>query len=297
MNTVRRRLIRIRGSYALYLPKVFLARYGDVSDVEVLWDHNSLVVVVPTRKRAATRWSERADKVVVGAYAAGLDELVLLDAPRDAAYRLDEIKELIDSSITTYNTFIKVLYYDIIINRVILIDFMYKSLRLMLDALANGLADRKTIAALDRELDKQWLRVSRSCVRRPSELCAFHVPLARYYERAGDHLVALSLEKAPRRLFAQLSHIAEEYAEATSGGSEKILLFIKRLSAHRHATAEIAETEIQKLHALRFIDYLENAAEIRLNERLLRDSEIADDGVAAMPGYIDGVVGSSLQEP
>ncbi|CCC82010.1 conserved hypothetical protein [Thermoproteus tenax Kra 1] len=82
MNTVRRRLIRIRGSYALYLPKVSLARYGDVSDVEVLWDHNSLVVAVPTRKRAATRWSERADKVVVGAYAAGLDELVLLAGRR-----------------------------------------------------------------------------------------------------------------------------------------------------------------------------------------------------------------------
>ncbi|WP_053240253.1 hypothetical protein [Pyrobaculum islandicum] len=91
--------------------------------------------------------------------------------------------------------------------------------------------------------------------------------MARYYERAADHLAALASEGVEKPLFRLLAD-AIAGLERARGSVEDILDYLKSLGRLRHIALEMAQREREAIHVVRVLDYLENSAEVYIDMAL-----------------------------
>ncbi|ACB39311.1 hypothetical protein [Pyrobaculum neutrophilum] len=267
MRSANRRLIRVRGSYVVYLPKEYISRFG-VEEVVVYWEGPFLGVKPAGVERTARfTWRGGVEKVVVGAYASGFDAVVLAEAPPGALDALRPALEVVEGRAAETGGEVRVDFFDSLVDKGAVAEMMLRAVRYMADALAAGAASPRGISALDQEVDRHRLRMSRLCVRWPTPTCPFYIQLARYFERAADHLAALAAEEADRRLFKLLAEAAEGL-ERARGDLEGALEYLRRLGGMRHMALEAARGERETLHAVRVLDYLENSAEVYIDMAL-----------------------------
>lgn len=133
-------------------------------------------------------------------------------------------------------------FFDSVVDKEAVAEMMLRALKYMADALAAGVVTSKGISALDQEIDRHRLRMNRLCVKWPTPTCPFYIQLARYYERAADHLAALASEGAEKPLFRLLAD-AIAGLEKARGGVEDILDYLKSLGRLRHIALEMAQRE------------------------------------------------------
>ncbi|MEL9990545.1 MAG: hypothetical protein QXP98_00645 [Thermoproteus sp.] len=273
MKIVRRRLIRIRGSYIVYLPKPFA---DGLAEVEMFHEGDFVGVRAPRVRRAEARWADDVEKLVVAAYSAGLDELVLRGVPPGGGEKLAEAVGLVEGSLELRGDVAVVKFADTVLDKSAVIDRMLRALLYAAEGLSSGLATRLTLDAVDREVDRLRLVVNRLCVRYPTPSCALYVQLARYFERAVDHLVELARGQADRRLYGVLAGSAAKFAEILKGDPSEILKFLESLRGERHLAIQLSSNERDAIHAARFLDYLANAAEVYLDVHMRRSSTPVD---------------------
>ncbi|MEM1598511.1 MAG: hypothetical protein QXP31_06825 [Pyrobaculum sp.] len=260
MELDRRRVIRIRGSYVVYLPKRFMSRL-DPAEVEVFWEDDFAGV----RPVAATKYviegGEQAALLLISAYVSGLDDVIVkarLDVVNKAVAKIyAEVRE------AEGGYYVK--FVDKYVDKAVVVDRMYQSLVYVLSGLARGIADRKALAAVDDEVDRLRLVANRLCAKYPTPSCAFYVQLARYFERALDHVVDLYDERPRQELWTALLDAAEELGRAKDRGVAALLRYVETAPSTRFKAAQLARGELQTLHAARIVDYLINAAEVYLD--------------------------------
>lgn len=262
MKIIRRRLIRVRGSYIVYLPKSFA---DGLAEVETFYEGDFLGIRAPRTRRVEVGWAEDVEKLVVAAYSAGLDELVIRGVPPDCGGRLSEAVGRVEGTLELKGDAAIVKFADSIFDKSAVIDRMVGALLYAVQGLSSGLTTRATLDAVDRDVDRLRLIVNRLCARYPTPSCALYVQLARYFERAVDHLVELASEGADRRLYDVLASSAVRFAEALRGGAPAVLEFLDLLRGQRLLAVQISSNEREAIHAARFLDYLANAAEVYLD--------------------------------
>ncbi|MCX8135702.1 hypothetical protein [Pyrobaculum aerophilum] len=269
----RRRLIRIRGSYLVYLPKKVAALY-ETPDVVVYWEGRFVGVTPPARRRYACNIS--APQIVVAGYAAGLDELYI---PKNggAARGLEKVY----AEWTEEGGLLKIRYIDKYADKSEVVERMLKIALYLLEGLEKGTATKKTVEAADDETDLLRLTVNRLCARQPTPKCAFYIQLARYYERAVDHIRELYAESHTPELWRLLYNTARELAKIHNRRNvEDTVKFLSTIPSRRFAVMQTARSELAMLHAVRVVDYFENAAEVYLDLTLYDNAEITAEEAA-----------------
>jgi hypothetical protein len=254
----RRKLISLRGSYLLYLPKKVASRY-DTKEVFVFWE-GDFVGVVPPALRHYTA-DTPAPYYVVAGYAAGLDELEIPKS-RD----VEKAAEKVYAQVVDGGGLVKIRYVDRYVDKGEVVDRMVKVLLYLLEGLAGGTATRRVVEAADDESDVLRLTVNRLCAKWPTPRCAFYIQLARYYERAVDHIRELYLSESQPEMWAALLEAARELAGIHERRTvDHIVKFLTTVASRRFYVMQKAKSEIAMLHAVRVIDYMENSAEVYLD--------------------------------
>lgn len=268
MEVVKRRLIRVRGSYLAYLPKKLMGNLG-VNDVEMYWE-DDFVGIKPLLARGAGVVEARgalAVYLIVAGYAAGLDYLDLTADRSDVERGLSKVFGRALDRGGAY----RVEYEDRYTDKEEVIKRMLDSLLFLLNGLSAGTATAKTVEAVDDEVDKLRLTVNRLCTRYPTPKCGFHIQLARFYERAVDHIVELYREAPDGKIWAILRDVAAGLKDAL-GDLEALGEYVARMPSARFMAMQLSKGEAQAVHAVRVIDYLHNAAEVYFDIHLYESS-------------------------
>jgi phosphate uptake regulator len=253
-----RKVIRLRGSYMVYLPKRVASSFAS-DEVSVFWEGDFVGVRPLALRRAAADLGLAA--AVVAGYAAGLDELEL-PASEEARKAAEKIGARLEES----GGRLLVRYADRYPDKEEAVERMLDVLLFLLQGLARGTARHATVEAADDETDVLRLSVNRLCAKAPVPKCAFYIQLARYYERAVDHVRELHAERPPREVWAILREAAEGLRQIHR--SPQIAAIAQYLSATpslRFSVMQHTRGELQTVHAMRTVDYLENAAEVYLD--------------------------------
>lgn len=260
MGSSVRRVIRVRGSYLVYLPK---AMFREVSPeaVEMFWG-NYFVGITPVGERVAEVEGGDVVAAVVAGYAAGLDKLYI----RAPVGEVERALERVFGEVSQEGGRHVVRYVDRYVERREVVDRMVDALMFALEGLVKGTATLKTLQAVDDEVDKLRLTMNRLCAKRPCPRCVFYVQLARFFERAVDHVIELQREKAGVEIWRVLLDAARELMRAIETGDvARYFEFLEKIPSTRFVVMQAAEGQLQALHAVRVLDYLANSAEVYLD--------------------------------
>jgi len=157
-----RKVIRLKGSYLLYLPKRVASSFVS-EEVNVFWE-GDFVGVTPLALRRATA-EVALPQVVVAGYAVGLDELELPTCAEEAAA---EMAEKMGAVVEQVDGVCKLRYVDKYVDKEEVVGRMLSALRYLLDGLARGTATRSAVRAVDDETDVLRLTVNRLCTKAPT---------------------------------------------------------------------------------------------------------------------------------
>ncbi|MEZ0318825.1 MAG: hypothetical protein ABWK05_02370 [Pyrobaculum sp.] len=260
MEIHKRRVIRVRGSYLLYLPKRFMSRF-DPTEVEVYWEDDFVGVRPAAASSYEVEDGGHVGLLLISAYVSGLDG-ALVKAPLD---QINTAISKIYAEVKEAEGGYYVKFIDKYVDKAAVVERMYQSLIYVLTGLVRGATDGKTLAAVDDEVDRLRLVTNRLCAKYPTPSCAFYIQLARYFERGLDHVVDLYDEKPRAELWAALLEAAEQLGKAKDSGAQALLQYISTTPSIRFKTTQLAKGELQTLHAGRVVDYLVNAAEVYLD--------------------------------
>lgn len=271
MEIHRRRLIAVRGSKLIYVPKLFLAGREAVGEVLISWEGDILLAKIPGERGVEIQWSPGVAKAVVAAYAAGLD-WVRITGKGEADERELGL-DIVEGVVENLGGALLVKFVDVTWNKEMVVETMLDTLKYMTQGLARGILGKRALKALDREVDKARLTVNRLCAKWPTTTCTYYIQLARYFERATDHLVELAEEDPDVAIFAILHDAVEKLKAVSQNGIENILDYLARAPSFRLMASQRARSEREAIHAVRVVDYLENAAEVYLDIAVWRKSK------------------------
>lgn len=280
-----RKIFKIRESYAVFLPKPWCERnsVNEKSEVSVIWEED-VVAIRPAHMRAvAIKVSEpRQDTVVkllVAALVTGYDEVKLEVKGMDLQFRhkiMSSARGLYMLPVEEGPDYIVFRVEDVKIDREKLIARMISTLSFMMDHVMTApKADPALMESVDDEVDRYRHMIERLCYKYPTGSCVRHVQLARYIERAADHLVELAALEPKRELVGALKGAVDEFSRKSSTGDlAAVFDLIDSLNKMRFVLRQYAEDELTMLHADRIIDYLINAAEIYIDLIVGKSREI-----------------------
>jgi phosphate uptake regulator len=254
-----RKLVRLRGSYLVYLPKRVASSFVS-EEVVVFWEGDFVGVSPAALRRAAA--DVGLPQVVVAGYAVGLDELELAAAGEAVIEAAEKVGAVVEKTDGVY----RIRYVDRFIDKEEVVGRMLSALTYLLEGLAKGTATRATVQAADDETDVLRLTVNRLCTKAPTPKCTFYIQLARFYERATDHVRELYAERPPQALWALLWEAAVELLKIHQNRQiATIAQYLSAMPSRRFAAMQQTRQEHQTIHAVRTLDYLENAAEVYLD--------------------------------
>lgn len=254
-----RKLVRLRGSYLVYLPKRVASSFVS-EEVAVFWE-GDFVGVSPAALRRSTA-DVGLPQVVVAGYAVGLDELELAAAGEAVVEAAGKVGAVVEKVGDVY----RIRYVDKFMDKEEVVGRMLSALTYLLEGLAKGTATRATVQAADDETDVLRLTVNRLCTKTPTPKCTFYIQLARFYERAVDHVRELYAERPPQVLWALLWEAAKElHTIHQNRQTAAIAQYLSTMASRRFAAMQQTRQEHQSIHAVRTLDYLENAAEVYLD--------------------------------
>ncbi|MFN3804546.1 MAG: hypothetical protein ACK4SY_05785 [Pyrobaculum sp.] len=255
-----RKVIRVRGSYLVYLPKHMFQEISPTA-VEVYWQ-DFYVGITPVGERVAEVENGDVTAAVVAGYAAGLDKLYL-KAPRE---EVERALEKVFGEMAPAGGGHVVRYVDRYLDMAEVVDRMLDALVYMLEGLTKETATLKTLQAVDDEVDRLRLTANRLCTKRPYPSCVFYIQLARFFERAVDHVLDLYREKPGREVWVLLSNAAARLKKAAEAGDPSAHFdFLLSIPSLRFEVLQKTEGQLQALHAVRVLDYLANSAEVYLD--------------------------------
>ncbi|MEM0468766.1 MAG: hypothetical protein QXT27_06195 [Pyrobaculum sp.] len=256
-----RKLIRVRGSYLVYLPKVIMEKSA-ADEVEVFWE-DRFVGVRPAGVYEAELACRGSVAVIVAGYAAGLDQVKISADPGVVDKALEKIYAVVEREGDSY----VIKYVDKYFDKEVVVERMFEVLIHALRGVAKGTANHKTLQAADDESDRLRLTLNRLCAKRPSPRCAFYIQLGRFFERAIDHIVELYSERPSLDVWRILLEAAESLSTAVgSGRGEQLVQYLQKAPSYRFVLLQYAERPSQALHAARVLDYLINSAEVFLDK-------------------------------
>ena len=281
-----RRVFRIRESYAVFLPKAWCEKnaIGERSEVNVMWEED-VVVVRPARPRSFTARVSSPDmdtlvKLLMAALVSGYDEVRLEVRGLDLELRhriMSVARGLYMLPMEEGPDYIVFKVEDVKFDREKLIARMVSTLAFMIDHLVTApKANPALLESVDDEVDRYRHMIERLCHKYPTGLCASYVQLARYVERAADHIVELARLEPPRELIGALRDAVAEFVRSSSADDlRSVFAFIEATKKTRFLLQQLARDEITMLHADRVVDYLTNAAEVYI-DMLTRRSPTAE---------------------
>lgn len=271
-----RKIFRIRESFAIFLPKRWCEANSldEKSEVELYWDEDTVVV----RPRRARQFSIKlsspnadvATKLLMSAFVTGYDEIRLEVQGMGLEFRSRVIafaRGLYMLPLEERPDYIVFRVEDVKFDREKLIERMGATLEFMLDHLATApRANPALLESVDDEVDRYRHMIERLCYKYPTSSCVRHVQLARYIERAADHVVELAKLEPPRELVLLLREAAAEFAKASSSNELKsALAFLETIDRARFLAQQKAGDEVVLIHADRILDYLANAIEVYMD--------------------------------
>jgi len=281
-----RRVFRIRESYAVFLPKAWCEKnsIGERSEVNVMWEED-VVVVRPARPRSFTARVSSPDmdtlvKLLMAALVSGYDEVRLEVRGLDLELRhriMSVARGLYMLPMEEGPDYIVFKVEDVKFDREKLIARMVSTLAFMIDHLVTApKVNPALLESVDDEVDRYRHMIERLCHKYPTGLCASYVQLARYVERAADHIVELARLEPPKELIGALRDAVAEFVRSSSADDlRSVFAFIEATKKTRFLLQQLARDEITMLHADRVVDYLTNAAEVYI-DMLTRRSPTAE---------------------
>lgn len=281
-----RRVFRIRESYAVFLPKAWCEKnsIGERSEVNVMWEED-VVVVRPARPRSFTARVSSPDmdtlvKLLMAALVSGYDEVRLEVRGLDLELRhkiMSVARGLYMLPMEEGPDYILFKVEDVKFDREKLIARMVSTLAFMIEHLVTApKVNPALLESVDDEVDRYRHMIERLCHKYPTGLCASYVQLARYVERAADHIVELARLEPPRELIGALRDAVAEFVRSSSADDlRSVFAFIEATKKTRFLLQQLARDEITMLHADRVVDYLTNAAEVYI-DMLTRRSPTAE---------------------
>jgi len=281
-----RRVFRIRESYAVFLPKAWCEKnsIGERSEVNVMWEED-VVVVRPARPRSFTARVSSPDmdilvKLLMAALVSGYDEVRLEVRGLDLELRhkiMSVARGLYMLPMEEGPDYILFKVEDVKFDREKLIARMVSTLAFMIDHLVTApKVNPALLESVDDEVDRYRHMIERLCHKYPTGLCASYVQLARYVERAADHIVELARLEPPKELIGALRDAVAEFVRSSSADDlRSVFAFIEATKKTRFLLQQLARDEITMLHADRVVDYLTNAAEVYI-DMLTRRSPTAE---------------------
>ncbi len=272
----RRRVFRVRQSYAVYLPKQWCVSRGITESGEVLlhWDSDVLVLKPPRDTRITISLDEpsesRAVRLIVSAYVTGYDviELKVSNMPLDFRHSVQLFARGLQMFIVEEGADTIVFrVHDVKVDKMKLISRMFSVLHFMLDHGAKApQLDGRFLNSIDDEVDRYRLMIERMCYKYPNERCMHYVQLARHVERAADHVVELAKLGTHTDVFNVLLDCVRLFSDSVLGkDAAHILSFFDEAAKCRAPLAKLELGDLELLHAHRVIDYLVNAAEAFLD--------------------------------
>ncbi|MFP3192402.1 MAG: PhoU domain-containing protein [Thermoproteus sp.] len=281
-----RRVFRIRESYAVFLPKAWCEKnsIGERSEVNVMWEED-VVVVRPARPRSFTARVSSPDmdilvKLLMAALVSGYDEVRLEVRGLDLELRhriMSVARGLYMLPMEEGPDYILFKVEDVKFDREKLIARMVSTLAFMIEHLVTApKVNPALLESVDDEVDRYRHMIERLCHKYPTGLCASYVQLARYVERAADHIVELARLEPPKELIGALRDAVAEFVRSSSADDlRSVFAFIEATKKTRFLLQQLARDEITMLHADRVVDYLTNAAEVYI-DMLTRRSPTAE---------------------
>ncbi|MFB6490156.1 MAG: AbrB/MazE/SpoVT family DNA-binding domain-containing protein [Thermoproteus sp. AZ2] len=271
-----RKIFRIRESFAIFLPKRWCEANSldEKSEVELYWDEDTVVVKPRRGRQFSVRLSspnpDVAAKLLMSAFVTGYDEIRLEVKGMGLEVRNKVIafaRGLYMLPLEEGPDYIVFRVEDVKFDREKLIERMGTTLEFMLDHLATApRANPSLLESVDDEVDRYRHMIERLCYKYPTSSCVRHVQLARYIERAADHVVELAKLEPPRELVLLLKEAATEFARASSSGELKsALAFLETIDRARFLAQQRAGDEVVLIHADRVLDYLANAIEVYMD--------------------------------
>ncbi|MFP3168157.1 MAG: PhoU domain-containing protein [Thermoproteus sp.] len=279
-------MFRIRESYAVFLPKAWCEKnsIGERSEVNVMWEED-VVVVRPARPRSFTARVSSPDmdtlvKLLMAALVSGYDEVRLEVRGLDLELRhkiMSVARGLYMLPMEEGPDYILFKVEDVKFDREKLIARMVSTLAFMIEHLVTApKVNPALLESVDDEVDRYRHMIERLCHKYPTGLCASYVQLARYVERAADHIVELARLEPPRELIGALRDAVAEFVRSSSADDlRSVFAFIEATKKTRFLLQQLARDEITMLHADRVVDYLTNAAEVYI-DMLTRRSPTAE---------------------
>ncbi len=272
----RRKVFRVRQSYAVYLPKQWCVSRGitDGNEVALSWDGDVLVLRPPRDTRIEIVLDEPSEshavRLIVSAYVTGHDmiELKVRGMPLDFRHSVQVFARGLQMFIVEEGPDTIVFrVHDVKIDKMKLFSRMFNVLMFMLDyAVKAPKLDSSFLDSIDDEVDRYRLMIERMCYKYPNERCIHHVQLARHIERAADHVVELARMGPQTDVFVTLLGCAHGFSESVfTNNVAEILGFFDEAARCRTSLAQHALSDVELLHAHRVIDYLANAAEVFLD--------------------------------
>lgn len=280
-----RRVFKIRESYAVFLPKQWCERnsVGERSEVNVMWEED-VVVVKPSRPKAFSAKISSPDldvvvKLLMAALVSGYDEVRLEVRGMDLQFRhkiTSAARGLYMLPLEEGSDYVVLKVEDVKFDKEKLIARMTSTLAFMIDHLITApKADAALLESVDDEVDRYRHMIERLCHKYPTSACVSHVQLARYVERAADHIVELAKLEPPRELAEILREAVAEFIKTASAKDVRdIFAFIDAINKMRFHIRQTAKDEIAMLHADRVVDYLANAAEVYIDMLVQKSATI-----------------------
>ncbi|MEM1570983.1 MAG: hypothetical protein QXS00_06305 [Pyrobaculum sp.] len=263
MNITRRSVLRVRGSYVVYLPKRCVDSYAP-REVEMFWE-DGFIGIKPSARSIVE--AGPAAVYIISAFAAGADE-AYVKAPLE---EVQKALKVVYAEVAEAEGGYVVRFVDKYTEKEPVVELMYHSLVYALSLASRGAATIKTLQAIEDEVDRMRLVVNRLCAKYPTPTCPFYVQLARYYERALDHVIELYSEKPAPQLWRLLLNTTKELGAAVEAGDpEALVQFLSTAGGRRFQVTQLTKGELQTLHADRVIDYLANAAEVYLDLKIYK---------------------------
>jgi PhoU domain. len=243
------------------------------------------VVVRPARPRSFTARVSSPDmdtlvKLLMAALVSGYDEVRLEVRGLDLELRhriMSVARGLYMLPMEEGPDYIVFKVEDVKFDREKLIARMVSTLAFMIDHLVTApKVNPALLESVDDEVDRYRHMIERLCHKYPTGLCASYVQLARYVERAADHIVELARLEPPRELIGALRDAVAEFVRSSSADDlRSVFAFIEATKKTRFLLQQLARDEITMLHADRVVDYLTNAAEVYI-DMLTRRSPTAE---------------------
>ncbi|MEL9990395.1 MAG: PhoU domain-containing protein [Thermoproteus sp.] len=280
-----RRVFKIRESYAVFLPKAWCEKnaIGDKGEVYVIWEED-VVTIKPARQngfsiKISTQDLDLVVKLLMAALVSGYDEVRLEVKGMDLGFRhkvMSVARGLYMLPLEEGPDYILFKVEDVKFDREKLIARMISTLAFMIDHLITApKADPSLLESVDDEVDRYRHMIERLCYKYPTGSCVSHVQLARYVERAADHIVELARLEPPRELVETLREAVSQFVKMSSAVDvQSIFSFMEAIKKARFLLRQSARDEISMLHADRVVDYLANAAEIYLDMIARKSREV-----------------------